>query len=621
MAGERRPGRLRVGHRRRLSHAALPRAAADADARRRPTASCSSTASRRGSRLAAGSVAAVDAALRARRDCIRAASTTSSTFAHEPWPRWTFALPDGSDDRARDASSTAVDGTRRRWPGASHGGAGRATLQRAAAALGARLPRADARERRVRFRRARRTAATSRWRPYADVPAIAALSNGAYAHEPDWYRNFLYARGSGARPRLRRGPGLARHVHASTSRAATRSLVLRAGDGIGGDAAGAGRAHARRRSARAARRSRRSTRAADAYVVRRGARPHDHRRLSVVHRLGPRHVHRDARPAARARPLRRRARRSCWTGPATVSRGHAAQPLPRSRRGAGVQRGRRIAVVRDRGRTNSSRAASADAATCATGSRPRSTRSSTATRAGTRYGIRMDGDGLLACGVPGVQLTWMDAKVGDRVITPRIGKPVEVQALWINALRCAGGRYAAMADRAQAAFRARFWNAARRLPVRRGRRRSRRRAASMRACARTRSSPSAACRSRSSTATTRARGRRDRRARAPDADGPAHAGARRSRLLPALRRRRRAARRRLSPGHGRGRGSSARSSTRGCACTATTPRIARRRGVASSRRSKRICKRRAWAMSAKSPTAMRRTRRAAARSRRGRWAN
>ena len=53
---------------------------------------------------------------------------------------------------------------------------------------------------------------------------------------------------------------------------------------------------------------------------------------------------------------------------------------------------------------------------------------------GTRYGIRADTDGLLAAGVPGVQLTWMDAKVGKRVVTPRIGKPVEVQALWINAL-------------------------------------------------------------------------------------------------------------------------------------------------------------------------------------------
>lgn len=53
---------------------------------------------------------------------------------------------------------------------------------------------------------------------------------------------------------------------------------------------------------------------------------------------------------------------------------------------------------------------------------------------GTRYGIHVDQDGLLAGGEPVVQLTWMDAKVGDHVITPRIGKPVEVQALWYNAL-------------------------------------------------------------------------------------------------------------------------------------------------------------------------------------------
>src|SRR5207302_710582 len=53
---------------------------------------------------------------------------------------------------------------------------------------------------------------------------------------------------------------------------------------------------------------------------------------------------------------------------------------------------------------------------------------------GTRYGIRADADGLLRAGEPGVQLTWMDAKVGDRVVTPRIGKPVEIQALWLQAL-------------------------------------------------------------------------------------------------------------------------------------------------------------------------------------------
>ena len=55
---------------------------------------------------------------------------------------------------------------------------------------------------------------------------------------------------------------------------------------------------------------------------------------------------------------------------------------------------------------------------------------------GTRYKIHMDDDGLIYAGNQGVQLTWMDAKVGDWVVTPRIGKPVEVNALWYNALAC-----------------------------------------------------------------------------------------------------------------------------------------------------------------------------------------
>ena len=54
---------------------------------------------------------------------------------------------------------------------------------------------------------------------------------------------------------------------------------------------------------------------------------------------------------------------------------------------------------------------------------------------GTRYNIKMAENGLLNAGAPGVQLTWMDAKVGDWVVTPRTGKPVEIQALWYNALK------------------------------------------------------------------------------------------------------------------------------------------------------------------------------------------
>ncbi|ASW02009.1 amylo-alpha-1,6-glucosidase [Paraburkholderia aromaticivorans] len=79
---------------------------------------------------------------------------------------------------------------------------------------------------------------------------------------------------------------------------------------------------------------------------------------------------------------------------------------------------------------------------------------------GTRFNIQASpDDGLLSAGVPGVQLTWMDAKVGDWVVTPRIGKPVEVQALWINALRIAATwnpRWQPAAERALQAFHERF---------------------------------------------------------------------------------------------------------------------------------------------------------------------
>jgi predicted glycogen debranching enzyme len=89
---------------------------------------------------------------------------------------------------------------------------------------------------------------------------------------------------------------------------------------------------------------------------------------------------------------------------------------------------------------------------------------------GTRFAIRMDpSDGLLCAGETGVQLTWMDAKVGDWVVTPRIGKPVEINALWFNAvsiLRDLAGslervadqsEFAALATRIRGSFEPAFW--------------------------------------------------------------------------------------------------------------------------------------------------------------------
>jgi predicted glycogen debranching enzyme len=89
---------------------------------------------------------------------------------------------------------------------------------------------------------------------------------------------------------------------------------------------------------------------------------------------------------------------------------------------------------------------------------------------GTRYGIKVDPSGLLTSGEAGVQLTWMDAKVGDWVVTPRQGKPVEIQALWYNALcimeelarrfgdDASQKRYRNMATMANWAFNRLFWN-------------------------------------------------------------------------------------------------------------------------------------------------------------------
>ena len=89
---------------------------------------------------------------------------------------------------------------------------------------------------------------------------------------------------------------------------------------------------------------------------------------------------------------------------------------------------------------------------------------------GTRYGIKVDPSGLLGSGELGIQLTWMDARVGDWVVTPRRGKPVEIQALWYNALcimedlasrfgnEAARKGYRHMATVAQWSFNRLFWN-------------------------------------------------------------------------------------------------------------------------------------------------------------------
>jgi len=90
-------------------------------------------------------------------------------------------------------------------------------------------------------------------------------------------------------------------------------------------------------------------------------------------------------------------------------------------------------------------------------------------RKGTRFGIRMDEeDGLIQQGVAGAQLTWMDAKIGDWVVTPRHGKPIEISGLWISALRTLAWLKERLggdpsedrngADKAEESFHRKFWS-------------------------------------------------------------------------------------------------------------------------------------------------------------------
>ncbi len=316
-----------------------------------------------------------------------------------------------------------------------------------------------------------------RWAPYPGLPGITAGSNGAYDHDPVWYRNFLYTeereRGLDDREDLA-SPGLFSFDLATGG----ALLVLGSPDAPwlrDRDLSSAGaRSTAtmvdwvrRIRAVEQMRRGRLNTRlaaAADAYIV------HGTRGRTIIAGY-PWFTDRgrDTFLALRGlcisgdRLADARAILLAWAD--EVSEGmlpnrfaeHGGAPVYDSVDAAlwyviavndllqeMAQRRRRLRVRETRALQG---AVLAIVGGCA---------------AGTRHGIRMDADGLLAAGAPGVRLTWMDAKIGDRAITPRVGKPVEIQALWINALAIAtriDERWLEPLERARSAFPARFWNA------------------------------------------------------------------------------------------------------------------------------------------------------------------
>jgi predicted glycogen debranching enzyme len=311
-----------------------------------------------------------------------------------------------------------------------------------------------------------------RWAPYPGVPGILAKTNAAYRHDPQWYRRFFYAeeaaRGLDSVEDLA-SPG----VFAFDPRAGKAVLIL-AAEGFAPEAAdsmeSAASLEARLARKEAARRAAFPSplhRAADAYLVRRGA---GQTLIAGYPWFGD--WGRDTFIALRGLCLatgRLQEARDIlveWAG--AVSEGMLPNRFPDSGEQPeynsvdaslwyAIVVGEFLDAARASGQPslleNEENLKAAVGAILEGYSR------------GTRYGIRLDDCGLLACGEPGVQLTWMDAKVGGWVVTPRTGKPVEIQALWLNALNIAAAwdaRWRALFEFGLRSFQARFWNPSRR---------------------------------------------------------------------------------------------------------------------------------------------------------------
>src|SRR3989440_8031767 len=317
------------------------------------------------------------------------------------------------------------------------------------------------------------------FRSYDGVPAVIAYSNGSYTHEPTWYRNFLYseelARGLDAVEDLA-SPGV--FEFSLSQKPAVLMLAAEGVAGVGDPGSSIQPAstppatesiearHAQVRTIEQARRQYFSSpleRAADAYLVQRGK---GKTLIAGYPWFGD--WGRDTFIALRGLCIatgRLEEARDIllqWAG--TVSQGMLPNRFPDN----GEQpefnsvdaslwyiiavndyllAGKKQPTLTDDRHTKQLQAA-ADAILRGYSE-------------GTRFGIRADRDGLLSAGEHGQQLTWMDARVDGREITPRIGKPVEIQALWLNAL-AVGSKFSepwqTLFEKGNAAFESKFWS-------------------------------------------------------------------------------------------------------------------------------------------------------------------
>jgi predicted glycogen debranching enzyme len=402
------------------------------------------------------------------------------TFTADPWPTWEYAAEDGTRLRQEILVPRGESLVIVRWQliETPHPAALVRLLVRPL--ISGRDYHATLHENGALHADAVVRGSSVRWWPYPDLPAIVSVADAAYEHRPEWYRQFQYdaerERGLDDREDLWSPGELAFALGES---AVTWMLTPSPPAADAGPEAGDAGVVARIESERARRAAfpSRLARAADTYLVARG------RGMTIIAGY-PWFTDwgRDTFIALRglcldsARFDVARAILLEWSG--AVSGGMLPNRFPDSGSAPGfnavdaslwfvaavgelidaVAAGHAPALeTRERDRLREAVGAIVDGY-----------------RRGTRYGIRAEADGLLACGESGVQLTWMDAKIGDRVVTPRTGKPVEVQALWLHALACAARleraadavspratQWADLAARGRVRFGEVFWNAER----------------------------------------------------------------------------------------------------------------------------------------------------------------
>ncbi|MBV8573665.1 MAG: glycogen debranching enzyme family protein [Acetobacteraceae bacterium] len=383
-----------------------------------------------------------------------------SAFSRHPWPSWVFSLPDGTVIEhdifvAPDSGETVI-----RWR-LRHGGRSRLSVR---PLLSGRDYHSLHHENPAFNFAGIVQGGNTAWRPYRDLPAIGALTNGIYTAEPLWYRNFLYTaerdRGLDDTEDL---PSPGRFTWELGGGEAV--MVLRAGDGLNVRAAPYAAQLAVSERARRSACASPLVLAADSYIVNRGTGRTiiagfpwfgDWGRDTFISMRGL--VLSTGRFSDAAQIL------DAWTG--AISEGMVPNRFPDSGIVAEYNSVDAslwfVIAIHDFLRT----AESANYPVSASlRSRLRDAVETILTgfSTGTRHRIGVDTDGLVRAGEPGVQLTWMDAKVNGWVVTPRIGKPVEVEALWINALCIAGqwsARWSALERQARASFLTRFPNAA-----------------------------------------------------------------------------------------------------------------------------------------------------------------